>query len=373
MKKYIYAVIVLCGLVVSMQPPKGIEGCKTCPIGLPNLVLSDEGEDAIPTPCWNVCWMNADLQCLFNMNDLNNLIKEITYPVTSLAAEYKKLYKIYREAEHNLTVDEVIPFINFINAKSQFVEGVQQDAQEGMQELLDSLAENQKVKDLVSFTELKILKHPESQVEIKQIYDQPATMLHIPIRKNKSIESIMGDYFTKSVAKNYVYPAEYGAFVGDVDQYLYIAHLSEYLIINPVIFAWDPKGFNTENPTQPGARIKIPITFAPETLNMSPFVFERHAGEFSTHYILEGVVAHSGESAYRGHYIAYVKRLGKWYTCNDSIISQSDVLAIDPEFTPYILIYKRTEEPQQEEMSAENNYEQLVKLAESLQELSQKH
>lgn len=58
-------------------------------------------------------------------------------------------------------------------------------------------------------------------------------------------------------------------------------------------------------------------------------------------YELMGVVVHNGPSIKSGHYMAYVKRKGQVYKCDDDKIHKSSFDKIPDDETPYILLYKK--------------------------------
>lgn len=59
-----------------------------------------------------------------------------------------------------------------------------------------------------------------------------------------------------------------------------------------------------------------------------------------TSYELIAVAVHMGQSISSGHYIAYVKRNGSWYCCNDSNVSEcseKDAMSSNA----YLLFYRQ--------------------------------
>lgn len=56
-------------------------------------------------------------------------------------------------------------------------------------------------------------------------------------------------------------------------------------------------------------------------------------------YDLVGILVHQGHTCASGHYLAYVKRNGQWYLCNDSVVKKVDeATALDQQ--AYILMYE---------------------------------
>lgn len=56
-------------------------------------------------------------------------------------------------------------------------------------------------------------------------------------------------------------------------------------------------------------------------------------------YELVAVLVHQGQSCEHGHYIAFVKKNGEWYKCNDSQVTQVDVSIVLSQ-QAYILLYE---------------------------------
>ncbi|WP_432466452.1 hypothetical protein [Candidatus Cardinium hertigii] len=60
------------------------------------------------------------------------------------------------------------------------------------------------------------------------------------------------------------------------------------------------------------------------------------------YFDLHGFIVHNGPTYSSGHYIAYLKRNGKWYEASDSSITQiSPSIAIDKSKQAYLLFYKK--------------------------------
>jgi ubiquitin carboxyl-terminal hydrolase 36/42 len=56
-------------------------------------------------------------------------------------------------------------------------------------------------------------------------------------------------------------------------------------------------------------------------------------------YQLHAIIVHVGASQLYGHYVAYVKNLdGKWFKCNDKVISEVDIEAVLKSYA-YIIFY----------------------------------
>jgi Ubiquitin carboxyl-terminal hydrolase len=59
-------------------------------------------------------------------------------------------------------------------------------------------------------------------------------------------------------------------------------------------------------------------------------------------YDLVGILVHQGQTCASGHYIAFVKKNGEWYRCNDSVVTKVDQATVF-EQQAYILMYEVAE------------------------------
>ncbi|KAA3453147.1 ubiquitin carboxyl-terminal hydrolase 25-like isoform X1 [Gossypium australe] len=89
-----------------------------------------------------------------------------------------------------------------------------------------------------------------------------------------------------------------------------------------------------------GAKIDRLITFE-EVLVLSSFM-SKASQDPQPVYNLFGTIVHSGYSPESGHYYAYIKdAMGRWYCCNDSFVSLSNLQEVLSEKV-YILFFSRT-------------------------------
>ncbi|KAL5716149.1 ubiquitinyl hydrolase 1 [Ranunculus cassubicifolius] len=89
-----------------------------------------------------------------------------------------------------------------------------------------------------------------------------------------------------------------------------------------------------------GGKIDRPISFE-ESLSLSNYMC-KESQDAHPEYKLYGTIVHSGFSQDSGHYYAYIKDvLGKWYCCNDSIVSLSSLQEVLSEKV-YILFFTRS-------------------------------
>lgn len=114
--------------------------------------------------------------------------------------------------------------------------------------------------------------------------------------------------------------------------------LPSYLIIALKRFTGD----NFEQLRKINTFVTIPVN----SLTMKPYVAANYPEE-NTLYELVSFVQHGG-SMNGGHYNAYIKYNDQWYFCDDSHTSKFDTISVfetngsfDGYFTPYVLIYKK--------------------------------
>ena len=88
-----------------------------------------------------------------------------------------------------------------------------------------------------------------------------------------------------------------------------------------------------------GLQFDIKIEFE-EILNVKNFLMEK-SDDIPSVYKLFGIVTHFGPSSMAGHFIAFCKSFvdGKWYKCNDSMVTPSSFHEAKNTGVPYILFY----------------------------------
>ena len=88
-----------------------------------------------------------------------------------------------------------------------------------------------------------------------------------------------------------------------------------------------------------GLQFDIKIDFE-EVLDVKNFLMEQ-SDKIPSVYKIFGIVTHFGPSSMAGHFIAFCKSFvdGKWYKCNDSIVSPSSFHEARNTGVPYILFY----------------------------------
>ncbi|KAL1502844.1 hypothetical protein ABEB36_007928 [Hypothenemus hampei] len=108
----------------------------------------------------------------------------------------------------------------------------------------------------------------------------------------------------------------------------------------PIVTTFHLKRFSHSDA---GIKISTAISF-PEIIDMTPFMSKRKEEKpfpADNRYSLFAVINHSGDSANRGHYVAFIRQhYDYWYKCNDDIITPvtlKEVLASEG----YILFYHK--------------------------------
>ena len=88
-----------------------------------------------------------------------------------------------------------------------------------------------------------------------------------------------------------------------------------------------------------GLQFDIKIDFD-DTLDVKNYLMEI-SNDIPTVYKIFGIVTHFGPSSMSGHFIAFCKSFvdGKWYKCNDSMVTPSSFYEAKNTGVPYILFY----------------------------------
>ncbi|KIV94862.1 hypothetical protein PV10_02586 [Exophiala mesophila] len=127
-------------------------------------------------------------------------------------------------------------------------------------------------------------------------------------------------------------------------------------------------GFNEDGLCKINTRIDIP-----EELDLTPHVDETLAGKKSAQYRLRAFVCHRGAPG-AGHYIAWAWINNVWYRFNDEKVTKSTLVQARKEqnfkdpFTPYLLLFERVADADEEEPRAPSPEKQSSSKIETAQQ-----
>lgn len=277
----------------------------------------------------NTCWLNSILQCLmahplFEKWFLSGKYKldEIDSPI---AAVHKMLYKMMlaTNGRGNFVISDFLFCINALYPDLNSTE--QKDSQEFFMRLRTSLDDFYQAKfDSHEFGDIFNWKF--HIVESCEFCDQsqtllaPESMLMIPIATSNSLEEAISQFLSGEspmTCQSCGHSAKKQYFFHTLPQTLSVALV------------------RTSNESRNLANIKIS-----EVLDLDKFVepeLKRHI-DGAKYSLISTVVRPKGGDL--GHYLASVKRNGRWFSCNDTIIKQTDISEVLKEDV-YLMFYIR--------------------------------
>ncbi len=284
----------------------------------------------------NTCFMNSTLQCLFSLDELNNLITQNInkYKKNSISKEYIDLINNYKENQTDFF--EPQSFCNTTREKFDLNKQIdenrfqQEDAHEFLMQLLSHLTDEDLKKNNEELkNELKNLIYTTLSSQMTQNdvswdgLSEMTTNLSVEITGNQ-LSGCLDSFFAKETLE------------GGIQKQYKVSDLPKYLIIQLKRFNPDL----TKNTTD--------ITFPISNLNLKNYLSEDIKNE-NANYNLIGIIAQSGGDLATGHYIAYTKRNKVWYQFDDEKIKKLDCapsgnIKEDDDYTymPYILFYEKT-------------------------------
>eukprot|EP01060_Flectonema_neradi_P005201 TRINITY_DN13450_c0_g1_i2.p1 TRINITY_DN13450_c0_g1~~TRINITY_DN13450_c0_g1_i2.p1 ORF type:complete len:379 (+),score=56.45 TRINITY_DN13450_c0_g1_i2:888-2024(+) len=119
----------------------------------------------------------------------------------------------------------------------------------------------------------------------------------------------------------------------DATKRIQFAELPEFLIINLKRFSntgyWSSKTSRTVELPEPD-----------EFLDLGEFCINEIPLPPVTTYQLHGMVCHRG-SFHGGHYVSYIRKMGRWILCNDDYLAVASAEHVHGE-EAYVLVYQRT-------------------------------
>ncbi|MGI2257354.1 hypothetical protein ACRRVD_02190 [Candidatus Cardinium hertigii] len=293
----------------------------------------------------NTCYMNAVLQIIAALyedkvqthNGLKDLVKqindrhepldstEIEKFVTSLPKNAQKLAESHQQ-------QDPVEFINGIMEEIQFLDSI---------ECIESLI-FKKGKEVYEYNHNPAFyaepHHAVLTIEIKQV-PKLTTMIqdyqYELVKEGTDLNGIdlNGCSLLKRNLPTYVevYEKELKDYTQESNNNNYITYkvfhkLPEKICIRLNRFDRDGTKINTD------VTDALSIAIQPDPSKRTTTLFDLH-----------GFIVHKGRSWQGGHYIAYVKRNGKWYEANDKLINPIDKLKSIEEKSKeaYLLFYKK--------------------------------
>jgi ubiquitin C-terminal hydrolase len=309
--------------------------------------------------CGSTCFINANLQLLYNIRPLTNHLTSGPNPFDETNAPTPYYYTgLIRKFEASKNQTKSVPFScdeglkqlgKICYTRIRQPEWTHQDASQLMGAFLNDLIEkssgNLKA-NIASLFQVKEDKQiicpaiPEQKLPAYQGNHREEIQILLPVpvttAEGKPLNTLDQclDSYTKSKLKNYTVEGESEP-RQICSQHTKLKNTSPILLIALNRFEFQPVAKKLDNP----------VTI-PTTLNLSKYVVN---SKNNHKFDLIGVVVHNGNLDY-GHYWAYVKNGDQWYNCNDTSITKVSI--VDPEVmaeingksgapTGYILCYQK--------------------------------
>lgn len=379
------------------------------------------------------CYQNASLQCLNNLNELSDFLlnkkPEDYFEEFVLDFDYKKISTIapayinlIKSLRGNQKSYNPIGFCQKAG-KHGFPKGVQMDAQEFVNFLLNRLADRE------VNSKYKLKYDPPAQDYIKtkigEMFDvflqsftessdcpktsdkklEPQKILSVEIQDQnkktlKSLQACLKNFTDGELltGDNKWFCEKTGKYV-DAQRKIELYSVSQFLIIHLKRFSFTQKK-QGENFIYSASKLNNAITFPLQGLNVNPYLAKESPQKDLGVYDLVGVTIHQGsytlsggkkeeivkkgtevpKISSSGHYWAYIKTDdGQWYEANDSVVTKMNLNTIknfelqgyiqNINATPYVLYYKRRakhEEKKEPEWLGDKLTEAQKKLIERL-------
>jgi ubiquitin C-terminal hydrolase len=300
----------------------------------------------------NNCFMNASLQALYTLTDLNNELVSLAnkYKPDTFGAEYINLINLMRDPSTGVIVPRAVCHRGW--ARMGFNPLTQQDNDEFINVLLDDLLGNPLDKNNQP-TPLRKLLEIQTQTFLANKPSEPkpgSVLLSLP-SNCASLDQCLKNFFAVEKVE-YGKPAQPGGPLPIVDKQEKIVTSGKYLIIHLKrnIAKIDPRTQQPifdNNDQMVMEKLSQPIPFPLTNLDLNPYALP---GTQLPLYRLNAIVIHAG-SARGGHYTGYVRYGNQWYFVNDSQVSPVSQQQIEqiakqgfgsaPDQTPTTLFYER--------------------------------
>lgn len=350
MNKNIFLCILLNSFAIFCQTPSG---------------LSNEG---------NTCFMNASLQCIYNIEPLTNFLlspKNVNFHssdvfnnnrsaiIPTITAQYKKLIsKIKASPAKTVTT---LPFCQRIWQTGNFIKYRQDDAMAFIETLINHIIDfdiNQnniqfygfpynriaksKIGDLFRFTtnELRNCSNCKNQ----SFKNSLETFLPVQI-SGSTLQSCLKAHFDIENIGSGEFKCSKCNTKSAFQKQIQLLECPQHLIIQLKRFAYDKNSKEL-------SKLKDTIKFPVNGLDLKPY-FHNSIEVNNSIYDLSSIVMHVG-SINGGHYWAWVKdnNSDRWYDCNDdtvTLLSAKDIANLEQKGSSdaYILFYKNRGAAQQ--------------------------
>ena len=339
--------------------------------------------------CGATCFINANLQVLYNIRPLTDYLKIANYysvqnaPTPYYYTELIRKFEATKNAPVSFSCEEGVGLTELDSACYRLmpdaIPGVDQDAAEFMRYFLNDLITNAPtplksyLKTLVQFqqaSELICPVIPEKNLDIYSPAPRPrqgAFPLEIEIKDQQNnplttLNDCLTNYFARETVENI--QDEQGEYRPQCSKQLKLVNSPKILLISLKRFRFKPfideegNWIRDKEKNVMGTTKKIDHSVSiPTDLNVANFVINGEQNEAAHNFDLIGVVVHSG-TPIGGHYWAYVKDAGQWYKCDDRNINKvsiTDQEVIDEingtpgKGTGYVLCYQKKLSPQEKQ------------------------
>ncbi|MBS1987574.1 ankyrin repeat domain-containing protein [Candidatus Dependentiae bacterium] len=280
----------------------------------PNIgIINETGTD---------CFMNASLQVLSNLSDVQNVFVKNEYKSDSLTGKLIEFFnRLKTEQGAILGSKELRNFITSIDDVTlQEMKSGQQDAQEFISALISNLDEDIKniFKIELEYSTLCSSKRHSSSVNQQELL----LSLPLPDQANQiTTQELCTNFFNTEAAVKEYSCRTCNETMNNASRTIKIKTLPSVLVLAVKRFAYE------NNNAQ---RINTPLV--PQEI----LTLEDEQGV--KNYELKSVICQRGEELARGHYFAFVKHDSKWHFFNDTATGKT---LLAPSSWPYIYFYQR--------------------------------
>lgn len=278
----------------------------------------------------NTCYINATLQNLFAFPEFNNALAAMPRQdggSLSIAQELHKLMVQHRAAAGSIQPTGFIDCIARNSLLGNLAVRAQQDAEEFFSALIDKLTDSDRsIGNLFTIS----LRTDVDCCWGSDEYREPLSHLTLPLTADPvpRLTDCLDDYFIQKITDR---PCD-----GCPPDFVTIEKITPTRVSDILVIALQRRDEQQR---------KIMKGIIPA------FSLRLDLEAGAAHYELSGAVLHRGESFASGHYVAVVQKVGHWYLCNDSVVTQLSVGQAQnmlagtnrADGQPYLLFYRRTD------------------------------